>query len=101
MQTRIALALAAAAPLLWAPAQSSAQDFMSRDFIAQGTETWIIDLGGIVNRFDSTLRLNGQNSRGTMSMVRDRSHPPGTSSGLSSSNPARPRSPKGALPGRT
>jgi len=65
MQTRIAVALAAAAPLLWAPVRSHAQDFWSRDFIAPGTETWTIDVGGIVNRFDSTLRLNGENSRGT------------------------------------
>jgi hypothetical protein len=65
MQTRLAVALAAAAPLLWAPARSHAQDFMSRDFIAPGTETWTIDLGGILNRFDSTLRLDGENSRGT------------------------------------
>ena len=58
MQTRLAIALAAAAPLLWAPVRSHAQDFWSRDFIAPGTETWTFDVGGIVNRFDSTLRLD-------------------------------------------
>jgi hypothetical protein len=60
---RATLVLAAAAAL--ASQHAAAQGFMSQDFIAPGEESLTIDLGGILNQFDSSLRLDGQGTRGT------------------------------------
>lgn len=57
--------LAGALPLLLAAAPAHAQGFMSNAFIPPGQETFSIDLGGIVNRFDSHVRLNGQTTAGS------------------------------------
>jgi hypothetical protein len=45
--------------------QAAAQGFMSQDFIAPGEESLTIDLGGIFNQFDTSVRLDGQGTRGT------------------------------------
>ena len=45
--------------------QAFAQDWTSQDFIKPYDETVQINLGGIVNQFDTSLRLDGQNSQGT------------------------------------
>lgn len=59
-----AIVAAAALPLaLSMPAQ--AQGLMSQDVIPPGQETFSLDLGGIVNRFDSHVRLNGQTTAGS------------------------------------
>jgi hypothetical protein len=55
---------AAALPLALCPA-ARAQGFMSDAFIPQDQATFILDLGGIVNRFDSHVRLNGQTTQGS------------------------------------
>ena len=54
----IALAIAAASIL---PAQSAQAD----DFIKGGSEAFTLNLGGIVNQFDSSVRLDGAVSTGT------------------------------------
>jgi hypothetical protein len=38
---------------------------MSQNFIDGGDETLTLDLGGILNQFDTSLRLDGQGTRGT------------------------------------
>src|SRR4051812_7936 len=58
----VAVTLAAAA--LAAPG-AKAQGFLSQQFIPQGEETLILDLGGVVNRTDSHVRLNGQTTQGS------------------------------------
>ena len=45
--------------------QALGADYFSQDFIKPYDETITIDLGGIVNQFDTSLRLNGQSSQGT------------------------------------
>ena len=45
------------------PAQ--AQDWMSQDFIPHGQESVVLELGGIVNRFDTSLRFDGSTRNGT------------------------------------
>jgi len=57
------LALGAAALALAGPAY--AQDWTSQDFIKPYDETVTIGLGGIVNQFDTSLRLDGSSSQGT------------------------------------
>jgi len=54
----IALALAATSIL-------SAQPALADDFIKGGSETFTLNLGGIVNQFDTSLRLDGAVSKGT------------------------------------
>jgi hypothetical protein len=54
----IALALAAASILSAQPAQAD-------DFIKGGQETFTLNLGGIVNQFDSSFRLDGASTKGT------------------------------------
>jgi hypothetical protein len=41
-----------------------AQDFMSQDFIKGGDDILTLDLGGILNQFNTTVRLDGQGVRG-------------------------------------
>ena len=41
-----------------------AQDLMSQDFIKGGDEILTLNLGGILNRLDTTVRLDGQGVRG-------------------------------------
>ncbi|HLX23036.1 MAG TPA: hypothetical protein VKR38_06805 [Usitatibacter sp.] len=41
------------------------QDWASQDFIKPYDETVQINLGGIVNQFDTSLRIDGQNTHGT------------------------------------
>jgi hypothetical protein len=55
----LAVLLCAGAPSVFAA------DFMSQDFIKPYDETISIGLGGIVNQFDTSLRLDGTGSRGT------------------------------------
>src|SRR5664279_3207767 len=38
---------------------ASAQDFMSQSFIKQGEETLTLNLGGILNQFGTSVKLNG------------------------------------------
>jgi len=57
--TSIALAALFAAPVAFAG------DFMSQDFIKPMEETVSIDLGGIVNQFDTSVRFDGASRRGT------------------------------------
>lgn len=44
---------------------AGAQNWLSQDFIKGGEETLTLNLGGILNQFDTTLRLDGQGLRGT------------------------------------
>jgi len=57
--------VAGALPLLLAAAPAQAQGFMSNAFTPPGQETFSIDLGGVANRFDSHVRLNGQTTQGS------------------------------------
>jgi hypothetical protein len=54
----IALALAATSIL-------SAQPALADDFIKGGQETFTFNLGGIVNQFDTSVRLDGASAKGT------------------------------------
>lgn len=54
----IALALAATSIL-------SAQPVLADDFIKGGQETFTLNLGGIVNQFDTSVRLDGASIKGT------------------------------------
>ena len=54
----IALALAATSVL-------SAQSALAEDFIKGGDETFTLNVGGIVNQFDTSVSLNGASSKGT------------------------------------
>jgi hypothetical protein len=66
MQIRARACLVAAAlPLAVMSQAAAAQGFTSQDIVPGGEEWLILDLGGIVNRFDSTVRLDGQSGRGT------------------------------------
>jgi hypothetical protein len=58
------LAAAALVPAL-ACTGAQAQGFMSEAFIPPGEETFTLELGGIVNRFDSSVRVDGQSTQGT------------------------------------
>lgn len=58
------IALGAAALILGAP-PALAQDWTSQNFMKPYEETVQINLGGIVNQFDTNLRLDGQNTHGT------------------------------------
>ncbi len=58
------IALGAAA-LALGGTSAFAQDWMSQDFIKPYDETVNIGLGGIVNQFDTSLRLDGSSSQGT------------------------------------
>jgi hypothetical protein len=60
---RVSLFAAAAVAALAQPAL--AQGLMSQDFIAPGDEKFVLRLGGILNQFDTSLRLDGQTVRGT------------------------------------
>jgi len=42
-----------------------ALDLMSQNFIDGGNETLTLDLGGILNQFDTSVRLDGQGTHGT------------------------------------
>ena len=42
-----------------------ALDLMSQNFIDGGDETLTLDLGGILNQFDTSVRFDGQGTRGT------------------------------------
>lgn len=48
-----------------ATSPACAQGFTSQQFVAPSDEVFVMDLGGIVNRFDTKLRLDGQTSKGT------------------------------------
>jgi hypothetical protein len=62
-------------PALWAglatlvttgvATQAAAADWMSQDFMNPYEETVNVELGGIVNQFDTRLRLDGSSSHGT------------------------------------
>lgn len=56
--TSLALALAATSIL-------SAQPALGEDFIKGGSETFTLNLGGIVNQFDTSVRLDGASTKGT------------------------------------
>jgi len=58
-------AAATAAALIVAAHGAAAQNLMSQSLIKPGEETLTVNLGGIVNQFDTTLRLDGQTHRGT------------------------------------
>ena len=59
-----ALAVLAAAAI--APVSSArAAELMSNDYLVPGEETFILDLGGILNQFDTSLRLDGSTTRGS------------------------------------
>ncbi|HUJ00593.1 MAG TPA: hypothetical protein VLY46_10185 [Usitatibacter sp.] len=59
-----ALAVLAAAAIVATPAARAA-DYTSTDYLVPGEESFILDLGGIVNQFDTSLRLDGQTTRGS------------------------------------
>jgi len=59
-----ALAVLATAALA-AASTAHAADFTSTDYLVPGEESFILDLGGIVNQFDTSLRLDGQSTRGS------------------------------------
>ena len=59
---KIALVMLTLPTLIAGPAL--AQDWMSQDFIKGGDETLTLDLGGIFSQFDTTLRFDGQGTRG-------------------------------------
>ena len=59
---RTAISSLAVAVLL--PASALAEDFLSQDFIKGGDESFILNLGGILNQFDTKLRLDGQGIQG-------------------------------------
>jgi len=61
---RILTTLAAMAAAAGAQA-AAAQSYMSQAFIPGGEESLSIDLGGILNQFNTSLRLDGQTTRGT------------------------------------
>ena len=44
---------------------ASGQGLMSQELVPPAQETWVLRLGGIVNRFDSNVRLDGRTERGT------------------------------------
>ncbi len=60
---KIAIACFAVAATGASPA--FAQDWMSQNFIKGGDETFVLNLGGIVNQFGSSLTLNGPNAAGS------------------------------------
>ncbi len=61
-----ALPLAAmAAALIVGAHEAMAQNLMSQSLIKPGEETLTVNLGGIVNQFDTTFRLDGQTRRGS------------------------------------
>ena len=60
-----AVAAGAAVAIVLASGHAVAQDFMSRNFIKPGQETFTLNLGGIVNQFDTSLKLNGESRTGT------------------------------------
>jgi len=60
-----ATAALAAAIALAATHAAPAQSLMSQDMIKPGDETFTLLLGGIVNQFDTKLRLDGQSGRGS------------------------------------
>jgi hypothetical protein len=63
--TYLPLRIITAASLMAFVYCASAEDFMSQNFIKQGDETFTLNLGGIFNQFDTTLRLDGSGLRGS------------------------------------
>jgi opacity protein-like surface antigen len=61
----MAVAASAAVAMALASGKAVAQDFMSQAFIKPGQEKFTLNLGGIVNQFDTSLKLNGESSTGT------------------------------------
>ena len=57
-QTLLVLAAAAATPAM-------AEDFFSQNFITPGEETFTLNLGGILNQFDTSVRVDGSTNQGT------------------------------------
>ena len=51
--------------LLLAVPTARAEDFFGQTLIKPGTETFQLNLGGIVNQFDTKVEVNGQTTRGT------------------------------------
>ena len=51
--------------LLLALPEARAQDYFGQTLIKPGTETFQLNLGGVVNQFDTKLEINGQTTRGT------------------------------------
>ena len=64
-QLRRGLAPAIVALLTAAAHPACAQEFFSTQFVAPTDEWLVLDLGGIVNRFDSSFRLDGATTTGT------------------------------------
>jgi hypothetical protein len=62
---RVAFRIAPVLVLFTSMSDANAQEFLSAPLIKQGDETLVISLGGIGNRFDSTLQLNGRAQEGT------------------------------------
>ncbi len=58
-------AFALGAVLALGATASQAADWMSQDFMKPYEDTLTIGLGGIVNQFDTSLRLDGEGSRGS------------------------------------
>ena len=46
------------------PPAALALNLMSQEFIDGGDETFTLDLGGILNQFDTSVRLDGQGTHG-------------------------------------
>lgn len=61
---RPALAALVAAALVASPSARAA-DFMSNDYLVPGEERFSLDMGGILNQFDTSLRLDGSTTRGS------------------------------------
>lgn len=60
----LCVAIAAAAGAMYFHA-AVAQELMSRNYIKPGEETFTLNLGGILNQFDTNLTLNGQTHAGS------------------------------------
>lgn len=59
------VAALAAAALGMSCACASAQDFLSQNLIKPGEETFTLNLGGILNEFNTKLKLNGETRSGS------------------------------------
>ena len=62
---RVVFAATALVSTALGSAQALAQDFMSQNFIKPGQETFTLNLGGIINQFNTSLQLNGQTHSGS------------------------------------
>src|SRR6187455_885909 len=55
----------AAVSLLACALVAQGQDLMSKNFIPQGEETLIVNLGGMLNQFGTSVQLNGAGGQGS------------------------------------